>query len=310
MVKQDAMNVFLGFYIPNEMLVPLWDLDSDYHLHNRISRPPTPYIDRILYEQRHATATATATASSSSASSNIQGATSESLQSIEEGEGEENVSGEIEGGRVEVKSSRQKRIRDQADRQAMIAKKYFVNTRAVLLAKEGSDSGSGDEGVPHSRGRGGIPLWKIDSTRLFQEEDQETPSTPPPVYSTPPSNSQDIIANEIGKMETGEFDLSPLQLPIRNGKFPLTVKLSPQPSLLISPLPLTLFLTYSLTCHFCSPLFQFFFWGLEHLMILEAIDRSEQRKVRVRAVGRRIEEASQMWWKEVFAVFVLFNIFK
>ena len=51
MVKQDAMNVFLGFYIPSETSMHLWDLDSDYYLHNRYLRPPTPYINRILYEQ-------------------------------------------------------------------------------------------------------------------------------------------------------------------------------------------------------------------------------------------------------------------
>ena len=51
MVKQDAMNVFLGFYIPSETSMHLWDLDSDYYLHNRYRRPPTPYINRILYEQ-------------------------------------------------------------------------------------------------------------------------------------------------------------------------------------------------------------------------------------------------------------------
>lgn len=51
MVKQDAMNVFLGFYIPSETSMHLWDLDSDYYLHNRYLRPPAPYINRILYEQ-------------------------------------------------------------------------------------------------------------------------------------------------------------------------------------------------------------------------------------------------------------------
>ena len=50
MVKQDSMNVFLGCYIPNEMSVHLWDLDSDYYLHNRSFRPPTPYTNRFLHE--------------------------------------------------------------------------------------------------------------------------------------------------------------------------------------------------------------------------------------------------------------------
>jgi len=35
------MNVFLGFYVPHDMLVPLWDLDSDYYLHNKVRYPDT-----------------------------------------------------------------------------------------------------------------------------------------------------------------------------------------------------------------------------------------------------------------------------
>ena len=34
------MNVFLGFYVPHDMHVPLWDLESDYYLHNKVRRPP------------------------------------------------------------------------------------------------------------------------------------------------------------------------------------------------------------------------------------------------------------------------------
>lgn len=33
-LKQDAMNLFLGYYIPYEMHVPLWEIESDYYLHN------------------------------------------------------------------------------------------------------------------------------------------------------------------------------------------------------------------------------------------------------------------------------------
>jgi len=33
--------VFLGFYVPHDMLVPLWDLDSDYYLHNKVRYPDT-----------------------------------------------------------------------------------------------------------------------------------------------------------------------------------------------------------------------------------------------------------------------------
>ena len=33
-LKQDAMNLFLGHYIPRKHPVPLWDLENDYYLHN------------------------------------------------------------------------------------------------------------------------------------------------------------------------------------------------------------------------------------------------------------------------------------
>ncbi|CAM9514219.1 unnamed protein product [Discosporangium mesarthrocarpum] len=33
-VKQDAMNLFLGYFTPTRSLLPLWELDSDYYLHN------------------------------------------------------------------------------------------------------------------------------------------------------------------------------------------------------------------------------------------------------------------------------------
>jgi hypothetical protein len=33
--------------------------------------------------------------------------------------------------------------------------------------------------------------------------------------------------------------------------------------------------------------------------VLDAIEQSERRKSRVRAVEREAEEVSQMWWKEV-----------
>lgn len=31
--KQDAMNLFLGNFIPDARRPPLWELDSDYYLH-------------------------------------------------------------------------------------------------------------------------------------------------------------------------------------------------------------------------------------------------------------------------------------
>ena len=33
-LKQDAMNLFLGFYVPSQNNLPLWELDNDYYLHN------------------------------------------------------------------------------------------------------------------------------------------------------------------------------------------------------------------------------------------------------------------------------------
>ena len=88
------MNVFLGFYIPNEMLVPLWDLDSDYYLHNRISRPPTPYINRILYEENRI-----------------------NIESLKAGRAT---------GSVAVQTP------EWSLRQEGLARKYFVNSRSVL----------------------------------------------------------------------------------------------------------------------------------------------------------------------------------
>lgn len=33
-LKQDAMNLFLGYYLPSQNTTPLWELDNDYYLHN------------------------------------------------------------------------------------------------------------------------------------------------------------------------------------------------------------------------------------------------------------------------------------
>ena len=33
-LKQDAMNLFLGYYVPSQNTTPLWELDNDYYLHN------------------------------------------------------------------------------------------------------------------------------------------------------------------------------------------------------------------------------------------------------------------------------------
>jgi hypothetical protein len=49
MVKQDAMNLFLGCFIPNESIVPLWDLESDYYLHNLDLHPRSPRVYHVLF---------------------------------------------------------------------------------------------------------------------------------------------------------------------------------------------------------------------------------------------------------------------
>ncbi|KAJ1442963.1 SacI homology domain-containing protein [Ochromonadaceae sp. CCMP2298] len=49
MIKQDAMNVFLGCFKPTESSTHLWDLDSDFNLHNQSLRPPSPRVNRVLY---------------------------------------------------------------------------------------------------------------------------------------------------------------------------------------------------------------------------------------------------------------------
>ena len=33
-LKQDAMNLFLGYYVPYRHTVPLWEMESDYYLHS------------------------------------------------------------------------------------------------------------------------------------------------------------------------------------------------------------------------------------------------------------------------------------
>jgi hypothetical protein len=50
-VKQDAMNIFLGYYIPSEFNLALWDFYSDYHLHNKALRPPVPEVNNALFNE-------------------------------------------------------------------------------------------------------------------------------------------------------------------------------------------------------------------------------------------------------------------
>lgn len=47
-VKQDAMNLFLGYFQPSMHDYALWDLETDYFLHNRLLHPPRPDVDAIL----------------------------------------------------------------------------------------------------------------------------------------------------------------------------------------------------------------------------------------------------------------------
>lgn len=35
MVKQDSINIFLGNFVPKLGHKPLWEMDSDYYLHNK-----------------------------------------------------------------------------------------------------------------------------------------------------------------------------------------------------------------------------------------------------------------------------------
>lgn len=49
MVKQDAMNVFLGCFQPTESDTPLWDLESDYNLHNHSLCPPPAEVNKVIF---------------------------------------------------------------------------------------------------------------------------------------------------------------------------------------------------------------------------------------------------------------------
>lgn len=49
MVKQDAMNVFLGCFQPTESDTPLWDLETDYNLHNQSLCPPPANVNKVIF---------------------------------------------------------------------------------------------------------------------------------------------------------------------------------------------------------------------------------------------------------------------
>ena len=76
----------------------LWDLDSDYYLHNRYLRPPAPYINRILYDQNRL--------NRSNSSSN----------------------------RLEIMNAVSRKL---LSNHSKIAKKYFIQNRDLLKLKTG-----------------------------------------------------------------------------------------------------------------------------------------------------------------------------
>lgn len=187
------MNVFLGFYIPNEMLVPLWDLDSDYYLHNRISRPPTPYINRILYEENRIN--------------------TNSLEALK--------------GAGRVVNNVAFQTPEWTLRQEGVAKKYFINSQSLPRRDLPLDLREETKRLSSKS-----ILLRSDYPLLFHDEDHD---------EAPP------LPDTLSERTCVEEEKEP---------------------------------------------------KLERLLILDAIESSEQRKVRVRAIERKIEEASQMWWRE------------
>ena len=54
-LKQDAMNLFLGYYVPNLHPIHLWDMESDYYLHNfHVKASEESLISVKSYEQAFA----------------------------------------------------------------------------------------------------------------------------------------------------------------------------------------------------------------------------------------------------------------
>lgn len=45
------MNVFLGCYVPKEKETPLWDLEGDNELHNKLLHPPEPLVNKVLFNE-------------------------------------------------------------------------------------------------------------------------------------------------------------------------------------------------------------------------------------------------------------------
>ena len=50
-VKQDAINLFLGHFVPIQSKTSLWELESDYHLHNKNLRHSLHFADELLLNQ-------------------------------------------------------------------------------------------------------------------------------------------------------------------------------------------------------------------------------------------------------------------
>ena len=161
------MNVFLGFYIPNEMLVPLWDLDSDYYLHNRISKPPTPYINRILYQENQLSIRSTS--SSRNASFSIETASNQdySLSRI---------------GGVSDETKILAHDEELRSKQEMVLKKYFINDRTVLSSSN-SHNHSKNRRLITASGKG--LLLKSDDPLQLKDCDHDLPTSQGPLAHTP-----------------------------------------------------------------------------------------------------------------------------
>mmetsp|Transcript_40203 Transcript_40203/g.60922 ORF Transcript_40203/g.60922 Transcript_40203/m.60922 type:complete len:380 (+) Transcript_40203:167-1306(+) len=51
-LKQDGMNLFLGYYIPSHHSVPLWEMENDYYLHNFHVKAGRGYLQSMKSYQR------------------------------------------------------------------------------------------------------------------------------------------------------------------------------------------------------------------------------------------------------------------
>ena len=58
--KQDAINLFLGYYIPwdnitknNDEIIHIWDMESDYYLHNALMKDYKTTLGQICFADKH-----------------------------------------------------------------------------------------------------------------------------------------------------------------------------------------------------------------------------------------------------------------